>query len=307
MAAWRASVPMSTNTRTGGIPGGTAYEATCNCNFANNYKFAFGPRLGLAYQITPKTVLRAGFGVVYTGTPQYNLAGPALSAQNPFGPNADPGRETMTLAGGVPLTAQQIAWPNYDPSFYPLNSLVGAGPNFVVDQNSGRPGRQVQWSIGLQRQIFPNLLVEASYIGNRQVWLTAANLANYNFVSNDRLAAAGLSLTNPADQAILQASITSAAAGRFQNQLPFPGFNGTVAQSLRPYPQFNGGLTAFWAPLGNAWYDALQSKVTQRFSHGLDFTYTFTWSKELDTLSTGNVGISCYELWPGRRKQPEKP
>lgn len=296
MASFSADVA---HARAGGIPGGTAYEATCKCNFANNYKFAFGPRLGLAYQITPKTVLRAGFGVVYTGTPQYNLAGPALSAQNPFGPNAEPGREAMTLATGVPLTAQQIAWPNYDPSNYPLNALVGAGPNFAVDQNSGRPGRQLQWSIGLQRQLFPNLLVEASYIGNRQVWLTAANLANYNSISGDRLAAAGLSLTNPPDVAILQANITSAAAGRFQNRLPFPGFNGTVAQSLRPYPQFNGGLAAFWAPLGNAWYDALQTKVTQRLSHGLDFTYTFTWSKELDTLSIGNVALPSTSYGPG--------
>ncbi|HXE63299.1 MAG TPA: TonB-dependent receptor [Bryobacteraceae bacterium] len=284
--------PDVVHTRAGGILGGTAYEATCKCNFANNYKFGFGPRLGVAYQITPKTVFRGGFGIVYTGTPQYNLAGPALSAQNPFGPNADPGREVMTLAGGVPLTAQQIAWPNFDPSFYPLNALVGAGPNFVVDQNSGRPGRQVQWSIGLQRQITSNLLVEASYIGNRQVWLTAANLLNYNFISQDRLTAAGLSLSNPADLTILQANIASAAAGRFQNRLPFPGFNGTVAQSLRPYPQFNGGMTAFWAPVGNAWYDSLQTKVTQRFSHGLDFTYTFTWSKELDTLSVGSGTVT---------------
>src|SRR4051794_32888190 len=89
-AAWLRSAPTLC------IPawvafGGTAYEAICNCNFAHNYKLAFSPRLGLAYQINPKTVLRAGVGIVYTGTPQYNLAGPALSAQNNFGPNADPG------------------------------------------------------------------------------------------------------------------------------------------------------------------------------------------------------------------------
>src|SRR6185369_13425556 len=91
---------------------------------------------------------------------------------------------------------------------------------------------------------------------------------------------------NPADLAILNATITTANAGRFQNKLPFPGFTGTVAQSLRPFPQFNGGLTPLWAPLGNAWYDSLQLKATKRFSHGLDFTYAFTYAKELDTLST---------------------
>ena len=40
-----------------------------------------------------------------------------------------------------------------------------------------------------------------------------------------------------------------------------------------------------WAPLGNTWYDSLQIKATKRYSHGLDFTYAFTWSKKLDTLS----------------------
>jgi hypothetical protein len=161
-----------------------------------------------------------------------------------------------------------------------------------VDQNSGRPGRQFQWSLGLQREIFSDMVVEVSYIGNRQAWLTGNSMVNYNAIGQSRLAAVGLNVANAADRTILTSSITGAGAGRFQNRLPFPGFTGTVAQSLRPYPQFNGGLSAFWAPLGNAWYDALQAKVTKRFSHGIDFTYTFTYSKEIDTLSLGNQGVS---------------
>jgi hypothetical protein len=201
----------------------------------------------------------------------------------------------MTLANGVPLTPQQIAWPNFDPSYYPIASgtnLVGAGPSFVVDQNSGRPGRQFQWSIGLQREITRDLVVDVTYVGNRQAWLTSTTLANYNALTQNRLTANGLSLDSAADRAILQAQVTSAAAGRFQNRLPFPGFTGTVAQSLRPYPQFNSGLAAFWAPLGNAWYDALQVKLVKRLSHGLDLTYNFTYSKELDTLSMGNLAAA---------------
>ena len=60
------------NTALGGILGAPIYEGSgpghCNCNFATNYPLAFGPRVGLAYQITPKTVFRAGFGVVYGST-----------------------------------------------------------------------------------------------------------------------------------------------------------------------------------------------------------------------------------------------
>ena len=272
------------------------YEALCECNFANNYKFAFGPRLGLAYQITPKTVLRAGFGIAYTGTPQYNLAGGVVSATNPFGPNSEPGREVMTLAGGLPLTAEQIRWPNFSAGYFPVNAFVGAGPNSVVDQNAGRPGRQYQWSVGLQREIVRDLLVEVAYVANRQIWLTNNNLVNYNYISNSRLQAYGLSLDNPAHRTILNSQITAASAGAFQNRVPFSGFTGTVAQSLRPFPQFNGGLTPLWAPIGNAWYDSLQLKVTKRFSHGLDFTYAFTYSKEIDTLSMGNFDVENRQL-----------
>ena len=289
--------PNLANPTAGGQPGAVQYEATCNCNFANNYKWGFGPRLGLAYQINGKTVLRAGFGIAYTGTPQYNLAGGVVSATNPFGPNSDPGREAMTLAGGLPLTTAQIRWPNFTPGYFPVNSFVGTGPASVVDQNAGRPGRQYQWSLGLQREITRNLVVELSYVANRQIWLTAANLMNYNYINGSQLQKNGLSLNSTADLAILNSSITAAGAGRFRNQVPFPGFTGTVAQALRPFPQFNGGLTPLWAPLGSAWYDSLQLKVTKRLSHGLDFTYAFTFSKEIDTLSSSNYDVENRKLF----------
>ena len=48
--------------------GRNQFEATCKCNFAKNYPYAIGPRLGVAYQINAKTVLRGGFGVVYNAT-----------------------------------------------------------------------------------------------------------------------------------------------------------------------------------------------------------------------------------------------
>ncbi|MCU1335740.1 MAG: hypothetical protein JWO19_1321 [Bryobacterales bacterium] len=293
--------PNLANPAAGGHPGAVQYEATCGCNFAHNYPWAFGPRLGAAYQINSKTVLRAGFGIAYSGTPQYNLAGGAASASNPIGPSADFGREIMTLATGNPLTRSQIAWPNFNPGYYPVNAIVGGGPPQVVDQNAGRPGRSYQWSAGLQREVVRNLLVEASYVANRQIWLWggavgsgAGSLVNYNYLSTQLLSSYGLSLSNPADVAILNATLGSAAAGRFQGKVPFTGFplTQTVAQSLRPFPQFGtttpATLAAIWAPLGNAWYDSLQVKVTKRASRGLELTYAFTWSKELDTLSLVN-------------------
>jgi hypothetical protein len=72
-------------------------------------------------------------------------------------------------------------------------------------------------------------------------------------------------------------------------KLPYASFptGQTLDQALRPFPQF-GNLGPSFAPLGNAWYDALQAKVTKRLSHGLDLSSSFTWQKELDSLQTVN-------------------
>jgi hypothetical protein len=92
--------------------------------------------------------------------------------------------------------------------------------------------------------------------------------------------------------------------------VPYAGYptSQTVAQSLRPFPQFSGGITPMWAPLGNSWYDSLQAKVTKRYSYGLTVTSAFTFSKELATGQAVNdvfnrpnqkslVGSSQPYLW----------
>jgi hypothetical protein len=290
--------PNLANATAGGHPGATIYQATCNCPFANNYKLAFGPRLGAAYQINSKTVARAGFGVAFTGSPLYGGGSGAGNASNPFGPNTNPSQPSMILSGPIPFTAQQIVWPNLQanqfPKISPGQPPVGPGPPSVIDQNAGRPARNLQWSFGLQREIARNLVVEAGYVGTRGVWWApaggsgniAAKLVNYNYLSPQVLSTYGLNLNSPADLATLSAQVGSAAAGRFQNKIPFSGFplTATVAQSLLPFPQFNSVLAATWAPLGDTWYNSLQIKATKRLSHGLDVIYNFTWAKEMDTL-----------------------
>ena len=107
----------------------------------------------------------------------------------------------------------------------------------MVDQNSGRPARQIQWSAGLQREIGRDLVVEAAYVGNRGAWWLSSALDNYNALTPQLLLSQyGLDVNSAADRAILTAAIGSAAAGRFQNKLPYAGFPSTagVAQALRP-------------------------------------------------------------------------
>jgi hypothetical protein len=268
------------NPTAGGHPGGILYEATCNCKFAKNYPLAFGPRVGVAYQITPKTVFRAGIGVTYDGTATATTGTGSAGASNAFS-NPVFGDAAMQLQAGVPSSLLN-PWPNLTAGSYPNPKFPSSqnGPTSIVDQNAGRPARQIQWSIGLQREIARNTFVEASYVGNRGAWWLSTISDNYNALTPQFLSSQGLDISNAADRTILTSQITSAGAGRFQNKLPYAGFSGSVAQSLRPYPQFTSGLSPLWAPQGRTWYDSLQAKVTQRVWHGLEAQYVFTWAKE---------------------------
>jgi hypothetical protein len=107
-----------------------------------------------------------------------------------------------------------------------------------------------------------------------------------NTLTTARLSQYGLSLNNPASLAILVSPLSSAGAGPFQGKIPFTGFplTQTVAQSLRPYPQFNNNPTILSAPLGSTQYDSMQLQVNKRFSRGLQFTYAFVWSKTMGTF-----------------------
>lgn len=271
------------NPAMGGRPGGIIYEGNepgrCQCNFAQNYPWAFGPRLGLAYQITPKTVLRAGVGVSYGRQNALNGKTNNAGSSNSYGTPAY-GDGAFIMGQGIPF---QVSWPNFDPGSQPLPGTIGTMTNFI-DRNAGRPSRIVQWSIGLQREVFTNLMVEAEYIGNRGVWFQANTATNVNALRPAAIEANGLSLDNPADLQLLRSPLSSALAkSRGFSGLPYAGFpsGATVMQALRPMPGYSAVVNT-WPPLGDSWYDALQVKATKRFSRGLDFTYSFTWSKQFD-------------------------
>jgi hypothetical protein len=268
--------PTTPNPAAGGRLGASIYEATCNCNFAKTYPFGFGPRIGLAYQINPKTVLRAGFGVNYFAGSDRGIG--QVTSTNPFA-NPSFGDAAMRLQDGIPI---KPVWPNLSAGQFPLPGTITGAPQ-VVDQNSGRGARQAMWSIGLQREVSRNLVVEASYVGNRGVWWRGNALLNPNIITPDRIRAFGLDPNSTADLSLMTLQLNNAqVVARGLGNPAYTGFStsNTLAQSMRPFPQF-GNITVTGAPIGNTWYDSLQTKVTKRFSHGIDFTYTFTWQKEL--------------------------
>jgi hypothetical protein len=130
--------------------------------------------------------------------------------------------------------------------------------------------------------VLRDLVVEASYVGNRGAFWPANGFAVYNALTPQILAAHGLNINNPADVSLLSLTISNPAVVARGFGSPYPGFptSSTLAQALRPYPQF-GNISGMYAPLGDTWYNSLQVKATKRLSHGLDATYSLAWQKSL--------------------------
>jgi hypothetical protein len=159
----------------------------------------------------------------------------------------------------------------------------------------------------------PNLVVDANYVGNRGAWFTAPLLDTqaFNGLTQQRLSSlttegpggAGvygttqnMSFANPNDYALLNDPInTPAVIARFpalaNPSNVYPGFpsNQTLAQALRPYPQWYGVPPFLGPPLGDTWYDSLQVKVTKRYSHGLTAQLAYTFSKSLTNAANSNT------------------
>ena len=195
--------PTTPNPSVGNLPGAVIFEGYwpghCNCDFAQVYPCAFGPRVGAAYQITPQTVLRAGIGIMYSQTHMENaLSSGGVASNNPFSSPAY-GDAAIYLMDGPPTPGP---WPNLDPGQYPLPGQI-TSPPVGFDRNSGRPARMIQWSFSIQREIFKNLAVEVSYVGNRGVWWEANGLIDVNALTEERIASFGLDINKATDRSLL--------------------------------------------------------------------------------------------------------
>jgi hypothetical protein len=296
-----------------GRNGAVIYGQTCNCDFSHNYPFAFGPRLGGAYQIDTKTVIRGGAGL------QYNVAqapnGFLYSAAdyyqiNPNGYGISPMQNSTNpaqngLQGGNPYAAgnpfgnQGIVWPNLDQDKYPIynNGIAAPGGStpVIFFDNHNRPGRVFTYSIALQREVTKDTVVEVSYVGNRGAYFAAPQMSQVgqNGLTPAMLAAQGIDISKSADQALLTSQISSAAVQARFPQFQMVNVNGTLTvpsvykgfpasqslvQALRSTPQWGALNPQLGPPMGKTWYDSLQAKITKRYSHGLTVDANFTWA-----------------------------
>ena len=224
-------------------PGGSIYGRAQVHPDRNN----FAPRVGFAYNVTPKTVIRSAYGISYV---HFNRMGSEnlLAENGPF-------FVRVTISQ---LTSQPLCTANAAPStcFRPTEMGYPAGltdpKNFdasvsksIYSPADTRTSYVQSWHFTIQRELAHDLILDVAYVGNRGNKLLI--LGDYNQARPNRT-----------------------------------GENLTLAQR-RPYPNFdllqinyNGG----WSD-----YHALQVKLEKRYSHGLYLLNSFAWSKTMDNTS----------------------
>jgi hypothetical protein len=230
------------------------------------------PRVGAAFQLTPTTVLRGGFGISYI--PQVSFGNSyGFSQSTPYVSTLDAGQ---TSAGSVsnPFPNGILAPPG---SKLGLQTLLGQAPNFA--DPSGRIGNVYSFSFGIQKQLANQLRIEASYVGSRTH--DAPVSKSYNSLSVSNLALGDASKGgNPNN-------LNARVPNPFQGLLPGTSLNSATVplqQLLLPFPQFTN-FTQQNIPVGKVWYNSLQVSLQKCYSKGLGLTGSYTLSKNIQALS----------------------
>ncbi len=241
----------------------------------------FMPRIGVAYNITPKTVLRGGFGMYYgsLGTRLADVVQTGFSRSTNIVPTND-GGVTFAATLANPFPAGFLA---------PQNNTAGAVTNVGNLINFFNPNpaaaRLHKWQWDIQRELPGRWVFEIGYQGarNRELEVTRTLSAFPNKY---------LSTSASRDQATinyLTANVPSPFAG-------LPQFNGTTiagnviprANLLSPFPQFNG-VSGFTYD-GKSWFDAMNVRLEKRFSKGFMVVGNYTFSKFMEASTLLNPG-----------------
>jgi Carboxypeptidase regulatory-like domain/TonB dependent receptor len=257
----------------------------------------FGPRLGLAYAVNDKTVLRAAYGISYFQTGAYG-GGNNVNQNDAYWP-------TSTTSSPDDLTGAYTfsqGFPARDLVIPPLiTPALGVGTGFVNywHPTAARVGRSKNWSVGIQRALGRSMSIDIAYVGSRGDHLPVR--VDINQLDPKYLSLGPLLTRNIRDPQVVAAGYTP----------PYPGFNGSLAQALRPFPQFPnmfpGGRNS--DTRGTSTYDALQVKFDKRYSEGMYATVAYTWADHLTNAPNNFVNNApmhrnAYDLSMSQHRPP---
>ncbi len=246
-------------------------------------KTAFAPRVGLAWDPMgdSKTVISAAYGIFYE--PYYTGEGGPL--QDPI--SAPPYLKTLQL--GFPINS--FANPYYSPNPFgvpfpePMTLLV-------VSKNLRLPYAQ-DWNLNIQRSFGADWLLQVGYVGTTGVKLPRfieGNPAAY--VPGVDTTSPGCSVANPCpistENNVNQRRLYSGCTLANPNNCVY----GSVGEI---------------ASIANSNYNALETSLRKRFSHGLSFLASYTWSHSIDDVSSFNITGSASQPVAGENDLAQNP
>jgi hypothetical protein len=219
--------------------------------------------------VTPKTVIRSGFGIVFID--QSGITTPFTTPQFPFIQNVqqktqDSVNEALALSSG----------PTVSP--IPLTPNAGLGQSVYTVNRTAGSGYVQQWNLAVQHSITNDFSVEVAYVGSHIVHVGIPD-SNLNQLTSGQLAAG---LTNPT---VLTQQVANPFYGQIPASSPIGSKTVATAQLLKPYPRFQNVAT-YRNNSGTSNYNALEAKVEQRLSHALALTLAYTHSKLIDDASS---------------------
>ncbi len=276
-----------------GVP---AYGAIVYNNPGNRGLYQFNwddvaPRIGFAYSVLPKLVLRGGWGLYYS--------------RNYFGGGPSPGysQSTKWTSSVDGVTVTQPLSQAFSTGVLPVTGNALGGLTNVGQGGGGinpyRPDSRIkQFMFGFQYAVTPNDVLDVNYVGNRGTRIILGSM-NYGQLDPKYLSmgsALNTSVANPFANALNALNLPASSCGLNAPTVP-------QAQLLEPYPEFCGGASASQEPVGFSNYNSLQATYTHRVTQGLIFMASYTYSKFLDdtggpeewaSISSGGGSIRNY-------------
>lgn len=236
----------------------------------NDYYYgALGGQLGIAYSLDDKTVIRLNYGVGYA-------SGWDKWAATRGGGIPQPGFNASLTSSTVDLgVTPAFNWDNPVPLTFPQfpvtnPSLLNGGILGFINRADNKPPMYQNIGFEVGRELPGQLVLRASYVSTLAHRIPANGAENFNALPLSALPLGSLLLANINSPQAVAAGIA----------LPYPGFNGSVAQALLPYPQYLS-VPVLLAQVGNSSYHALQINAQKRIGQGLSLLAAYTASKNL--------------------------